>query len=401
LCLLPLTAAAQLASNPYAHYDAAVASSITLGAPVNFVPAPYTQAVVQWDDQTSNNFDGTNILDPTGHGGERDPVYPGPLGHTFPNGVTGIDFADTPDPMGMGGNGKFFTLLPAGAAQNGLLDFSAGGAANAKSGFSMYIVYHVDSHRTSQFGNYDYNYLLGNATFPNHDGPGLWFNKNESDDNAILWAHLEVDDTDGFTGNSLSLGTVSPGQDIIISFNYNKTTGNWTVAHLNNGPGSSSGSDNTPANNFTSIVGSGPRALGIGGSPDWANLRADGDFGEVILYDRFIDPTSAEHTNTIAFLQNKWFVAPGLDGDFNDDGKVDAADYVVWRKNETANAALPNDDGLTTQAERFNLWRSNFGDMAGSGGGVGSSSVPEPSTGLLLVMTLLALVPRRGHKFSR
>ncbi|MCI0748743.1 MAG: PEP-CTERM sorting domain-containing protein [Verrucomicrobia subdivision 3 bacterium] len=48
-------------------------------------------------------------------------------------------------------------------------------------------------------------------------------------------------------------------------------------------------------------------------------------------------------------------------GDFNSDGNVDAADYVVWRKNDVANAPLPNDAGLTTQGGRYGLWRSNFG----------------------------------------
>src|SRR4029079_5529191 len=42
---------------------------------------------------------------------------------------------------------------------------------------------------------------------------------------------------------------------------------------------------------------------------------------------------------------------PGLAGDFNRDGGVDAADYVVWRKT----------DG--TQAE-YVMWRSNFGETA-------------------------------------
>jgi hypothetical protein len=392
--MFPLTGYAQLALNPYAHYDAAVTSSIHLGTPVGGVPAPYTEAVVQWDDQSPNNHDGVNIVDPTGHGGERDPVYPTPLGYTFSSssGITGIDFADSVDDMGLGGNGKFFTLLPAGAPQNELLDFSTGGAANAKTGFSIYIVYHVDSHETSEtgmlFGADDYNYLLGNATFPNHDGPALWFNKNDSDSDGVLWAHLDVDDTAGGTGNSLTLpGIVSAGQETIISFNYDKSTGNWTVAHYNNGPGSSSATDNTPANNFTSILGEGPRALGIGASPDWANYRADGDFGEVILYDRFIDPTSAEHTDTIAFLQDKWFESPGLDGDYNDDGKVDAADYVVWREN----------DGLQAG---YDLWRAHFGNMQMPGVGSGvlaDSRVPEPGTGLLLFVALLALVSVQGR----
>ncbi len=38
----------------------------------------------------------------------------------------------------------------------------------------------------------------------------------------------------------------------------------------------------------------------------------------------------------------------GLPGDFNSDGKVDAADYVTWRKNNGTNNVLANDNGLGT-----------------------------------------------------
>jgi hypothetical protein len=82
----------------------------------------------------------------------------------------------------------------------------------------------------------------------------------------------------------------------------------------------------------------------------------------------------------------------GVLGDFNDDGKVDAADYVIWRKN-TSNAALPNDDGLATQAERFALWKANFGNMAMPGGGVGSA-VPEPASIVMLLLAAAAALPR-------
>src|SRR5262249_44873473 len=77
--------------------------------------------------------------------------------------------------------------------------------------------------------------------------------------------------------------------------------------------------------------------------------------------------------------------AAGLPGDFNSDGKVDAADYAKWRKNEVANAALPNDGGAADQATRYTLWRSNFGNPPGSGSGLGGSAVPEPCSMLLLV----------------
>jgi hypothetical protein len=84
----------------------------------------------------------------------------------------------------------------------------------------------------------------------------------------------------------------------------------------------------------------------------------------------------------------------GLPGDFNEDGKVDAADYVVWRKNDSANNPLPNDNGLTTQAARFNLWRGNFGAMAGGGSGSASAArqvgVPEPAAAPLIVAAAIA-----------
>ena len=38
----------------------------------------------------------------------------------------------------------------------------------------------------------------------------------------------------------------------------------------------------------------------------------------------------------------------GIDGDFNGDIKVDAADYTVWRDNFGTNTPLPNDNGLGT-----------------------------------------------------
>jgi hypothetical protein len=105
-------------------------------------------------------------------------------------------------------------------------------------------------------------------------------------------------------------------------------------------------------------------------------------------------------SNTSIDLQ---VTAAGLPGDYNSDGKVDAADYVVWRKNETANNPLPNDNGLTTQAARFDLWRGNFGNMSGSGSGAGSTnnnSVPEPGSLALLACALGAALaasnrPRR------
>lgn len=82
-------------------------------------------------------------------------------------------------------------------------------------------------------------------------------------------------------------------------------------------------------------------------------------------------------------------------GDFNHDSIVDAADYVVWRKNDGTMNLLPNDPhGGTIGSLQFNTWRTNFGNMAGSGSNANSShaSVPEPATGFsILIAAMLAI----------
>ena len=76
-------------------------------------------------------------------------------------------------------------------------------------------------------------------------------------------------------------------------------------------------------------------------------------------------------------------VPPGLDGDYNGDGTVDAADYVMWRKNDGS-------------PEGYNTWRTNFGRTLGSGAALASSAaVPEPASFALLLMGALAMFLRR------
>jgi hypothetical protein len=69
-----------------------------------------------------------------------------------------------------------------------------------------------------------------------------------------------------------------------------------------------------------------------------------------------------------------------LPGDYNNNGRVDAADYVVWRKTDGQQAG-------------YNLWRTNFGRTAGSGAGLASSAaVPEPYGLMLLIFAAACFV---------
>jgi hypothetical protein len=77
-------------------------------------------------------------------------------------------------------------------------------------------------------------------------------------------------------------------------------------------------------------------------------------------------------------------IPAGPQGDFNFDGTIDAADYVIWRKN----------NGSETD---YGHWKTNFGDtIAGTGGSVGFSggqnAVPEPSSLLMGMLGSLALL---------
>jgi autotransporter-associated beta strand protein len=61
-----------------------------------------------------------------------------------------------------------------------------------------------------------------------------------------------------------------------------------------------------------------------------------------------------------------------LHPDHNADGKVDAADYVWWRKHENS-------------PEGYDLWRANFGNPPGSGSSLDAGgSVPEPAAFVLV-----------------
>jgi T5SS/PEP-CTERM-associated repeat protein len=90
-----------------------------------------------------------------------------------------------------------------------------------------------------------------------------------------------------------------------------------------------------------------------------------------------------------------------LPGDYNGNGAVDAADYVVWRNNvgtATLNNRDPNGTGPVGQAD-YNFWRARFGNTIGSGAGASSSTnaaVPEPASVLMfLVGTLVIYTHRR------
>ena len=97
-----------------------------------------------------------------------------------------------------------------------------------------------------------------------------------------------------------------------------------------------------------------------------------------------------------------------LPGDFNNNGAVDAADYTVWRNNLRSSYHL-HGNGDETGASRhvvdladFQMWKQNFGMVAGGQSlGGGASVVPEPSSLLLAIAAAaLGLPPRRNRRHA-
>jgi hypothetical protein len=89
---------------------------------------------------------------------------------------------------------------------------------------------------------------------------------------------------------------------------------------------------------------------------------------------------------------------PILAGDYNNDGKVDAADYTVWRDALHSGAALQNETASLgiVDADDYDAWKANFGVMAELGGGA-VGVVPEPGS-LVLAAVALALAATRSPR---
>jgi hypothetical protein len=142
---------------------------------------------------------------------------------------------------------------------------------------------------------------------------------------------------------------------------------------------------------YTNLSGSLTKVIRTGDTLD-GKIVGDLDFsreglsGEEIAFRAvFADGTSGIYVAS--------YSTPILAGDYNQNSVVDAADYVVWRKNAGTVNILPNDpNGGTIGTAQYNTWRTNFGQPSGSGASLGDYSettVPEPATSIMLLLGML------------
>jgi hypothetical protein len=117
-----------------------------------------------------------------------------------------------------------------------------------------------------------------------------------------------------------------------------------------------------------------------------------------ILFVQFVGMTGHEgYLNMMRIVAEA--AAPGVVGDYNNNGRVDAADYVLWRKSVGTTTVLPNDPaGGMIGITQYNNWRSHFGQGSGAGSGLGSAAVPEPMSISLFAIALFGLIAQQRRR---
>jgi hypothetical protein len=121
-------------------------------------------------------------------------------------------------------------------------------------------------------------------------------------------------------------------------------------------------------------------------------ITPDGIFDDVSIWRGVL---TADQIAALADGTSPLDIVTVLPGDFNGDGAVDTADYVVWRKGL----------GTTYAQGDYDVWRAHFGTgsagiLAGSGPGLASTeplpgAVPEPATTFCLASLAFTLLLAR------
>ena len=95
------------------------------------------------------------------------------------------------------------------------------------------------------------------------------------------------------------------------------------------------------------------------------------------------------------------------EGDYNEDGTVDASDYTVWRDNlgrtVTRGRTADGDGDGVIDADDYNVWKAHFGESIDLGSGSssgGAVGVPEPTAigSASIAVGLVALTAYRKQR---
>jgi hypothetical protein len=213
---------------------------------------------------------------------------------------------------------------------------------------------------------------------------------------------LEVDLTSGNITMKNTLGVNFPSFDFyrISSASGALVTSNWTSFDDGEGDGLGVGWDESggiDANELSEFWLDGGDTGFVGGT--------DRDLGDIFNTSGMQDLVFEMATPGGGFTPGDVvYINPpgGLDGDYNGDGTINAADYTVYRNCTSSIGCDPSNmlndptPGSVTRAD-YDYWKLHYGETLGSGSSISGGDVPEPTTFVSLVFGLLIA----GSAFGR
>ena len=126
------------------------------------------------------------------------------------------------------------------------------------------------------------------------------------------------------------------------------------------------------------------------------------DWFAITFYNTFTDTNTPPTSATDFYIRSMEIngpAPPGVPGDYNGNGVVDGADYVLWRNGGPLQNEV--DTTGTVNAADYSAWRARFGNTAGSGS-VLASTVPEPGGFVSFAAAIGSLaVVANGRRLSR
>lgn len=99
---------------------------------------------------------------------------------------------------------------------------------------------------------------------------------------------------------------------------------------------------------------------------------------------------------TIVSVGDVEYEGAALQGDYNGNGVVDAADYTIWRNtlNSTTDLRADGNGNEMIDPGDYQVWKTNFGATSGGSGSL--ASVPEPATWIVACVGFALIGMRRS-----
>lgn len=218
--------------------------------------------------------------------------------------------------------------------------------------------------------------------------------------------YLEVNTTDGMVKLvNNTTGSFSMDAYRITSEMSSLSNALWTSLQSQDyegqGPNSGWAELGTSANELSEGLLGGSSTIGPSTTISLGKIYTNlGNEDSTLKFEYHVPGTSATSFATFGI---QFFAGPGgIEGDYNGDGVVNAADYALWRDtlNSMTNLAADGNGNNIVDAGDYTFWKERFGNTAGSGAGQ-ASAVPEPASWILLLGIAVGAIVSRGRAVCR